>query len=419
MQHVQSYFPLEDDKGDLLPRFIALRDGGDEHLDTVIAGWESVLRAKLIDARFFYEQDLKRPLADRVEDLRAVVFQEKLGTVYDKMERLRRVARAAAEQAGLGGDDAKLLDRAALLCKADLTTTMVGDLPTLQGLIGREYALAAGEQAPVADAIGEHHRPRFADDALPETTLGRLLAVADKLDTLAALFAIGLTPTGSADPFGLRREAYGLVNILSAAGQAPPGEQRFHLHISELTRHSLAALSSQVDLERSQDDTMAGLLAFLRERLTVYLREQGIRYDLVDAALAVGLDDISLAERRARALRELLPQPDFLPTVIAATRPMNISADFEGGEVQAGLFKEEAERELWQAYQQVLAEAETADLMDLFALFGRLRAPIDRYFDDVLVMHEDHKLRQNRLSMCWHISQLFRRLAEFSLVVQP
>jgi len=225
MQHVQSYFPLEDHAGDLLPKFIAVRDGGEQHFDTVLRGWESVLRAKLIDASYFYEQDLKTPLASRVDDLQGVVFQEKLGTMYDKANRVRKVAAVAADEAGLSEEEAKALDRAALLCKADLTTAMVAELSTLQGLIGREYALASGESKEVADAIGEHYRPRQAGDDIPHTKLGRLLAVGDKIDTLAALFCIGVVPTGSADPFGLRREAYGVLNILVTANH-----NRWFLH---------------------------------------------------------------------------------------------------------------------------------------------------------------------------------------------
>jgi len=205
MQHVQSYFPLEGEDGKLLPKFIAVRDGGREHLDTVLAGWESVLRAKLIDADYFYHEDLKQSLAERVEALKGVAFHERLGTVHDKMERVRAAARVAAAQRGLDSAESEALDRAAYLCKADLTTQMVTELSSLQGQMGREYARASGETEEVAAAIGEHYRPRFAGDALPETGLGRLLALCDKLDTVAACAAIGITPTGSADPYGLRR----------------------------------------------------------------------------------------------------------------------------------------------------------------------------------------------------------------------
>jgi glycyl-tRNA synthetase beta chain len=419
MQHVQSYFPLRDREGKLLPRFIAVRDGGDDHLDTVLAGWENVLRAKLIDADFFYEQDRKLELADRVEDLRGVVFQEKLGSVYEKMERVRAIAADAASQLSLSPDETEALARAALLCKADLTTQMVADLPSLQGAMGREYARLDGEPAEVATAIGEHYRPRSGDDAIPETKLGRILAVADKLDTLAALFAIGLIPSGSADPYGLRRDAYGIINILVTSGEEADRATRLALSVSRLLSTALRALEKQTDLDRPREEISARLSDFLRDRLSVYLRDRGVRYDLVDAALAVGIDDISQAEKRAQALHLLQTREDFLPTIIACTRPINIAKDFDGGDVDPNLFQEEAERDLWAAYREVLAEADRIDLTELFALISeRLRAPIDRYFDDVLVMAEDETLRRNRLAMCWNLAQLFRRIADFSLVVQ-
>ncbi len=416
MQHVQSYFPLESEKGELLPKFVAVRDGGEEHLDAVLKGWESVLRAKLIDAKYFYDEDRKRTLESRVEDLKGVVFQEKLGTMYDKVARVRAVAAAAAqqvaEQMGLGKGQRNALDRAARLCKADLTTQMVVELSNLQGVIGGEYAAASGEPAEVAQAVGEHYRPRFAGDEIPETLLGRLLALADKVDTISSLFAAGIQPTGSADPFGLRREAGGVVSIALALPR--------DFSIGGLVKAALQALGEQVKPARSVGEITEDVMAFIRQRLETYLREeQRIRYDLVEAALAVGTDEIGEAERRASALQLLSAREDFLPTVVACTRPINIAKDFAGGEVEVSLFAEEAERELWEAYQNVLAESEGQPLAKLFALIAeKLREPIDRYFDDVLVMARDETLRRNRLAMCWQLSQLFRRIADFSLVVQ-
>ena len=412
MQHVQSYFPLENEKGELLPKFIAVRDGGADHLDLVLTGWENVLRAKLIDAGFFYEQDLKRPLADRVADLRGVVFHERLGTIHDKAERVRAVAAAAAGQVGLSADDAKTLDRAALLCKADLTTEVVVELSALQGIMGGVYAETGGEKPEVARAIAEHYRPRSAADAIPETKLGRLLALADKIDTLAALFAVGIVPTGSADPFGLRREAAGVVAIaLGTEGR---------LSVGALIETALDNLSSEVEVKRSHEEVISQVIDFLRQRVETLLREdQGIRYDLVDAALAPGVDDIVAAADRAQTLDGLKESPDFLPTVIACTRPMNISKDFGGGDVDPKLFQDPSENALWEAYQKVASQADDVPLSKLFELIAKeLRAPIDTYFDDVLVMAEDDNLRRNRLAMCWQLSQLFRRIADFSLIVQ-
>jgi len=389
-----------------------VRDGGGEHLDTVVRGWESVLRAKLIDASFFYEQDLKSRLSDRVEALKGVVFQEQLGTMYEKVMRLRAIAAAAADQVSLPAEESERLRRAALLSKADLTTEVVLELSSLQGTMGGVYARQSGEDDSVARAIEEHYRPRSAEDAIPGTMLGRLLALSDKIDTLTALFSVGIVPTGSADPFGMRREAAGVVSIaLGMEGR---------VSIGKLTEAAIDSLSSEIEVARPRAEIIGQVVSFVGQRLETQLREEeGIRYDLVEAALAAGVDDVKLAAERAHLLSTLAPQEAFLPTVVACTRPMNIARDFESTEVDPDLFQEPAEKALWEAYEAVVAEAEGRGLGELFRLTSeKLRAPIDRYFDDVLVMAEDEKLRRNRLAMCRRLSELFRRIADFTVIVQ-
>jgi len=430
MIHVQSYFPLKDSGGRLLPRFIAIRDGGEEHLGTVVRGWESVLRAKLIDASYFYSEDRKRRLDDYVSDLEGMVFHEKLGTVHDKMQRLSTIAAVAGQQLRLSPRQKSDLVRAAVLCKADLATQMVAELSGLQGTMGSIYARKDREHTAVWEAIGQHYRPRSADDdildripdetegEIPDAGIGSVLAVADRVDTLAAFHALGVVPTGSADPFGLRREAYGIIRILAPAEDEGVGPLRL-TSLSQLVETAAAQLHSQFSIDKPATEIVSGVMGFLRDRLAVYLREKGIRYDLVDAALASGIDDILAAAERARTLNELKDSPDFLPTVIACTRPMNISKDFEGGDVDPKLFQDPSENALWEAYQKVASQADDVPLSKLFELIAtELRAPIDTYFDDVLVMAEDEKLRRNRLAVCWQISQLFRRIADFSLIVQ-
>lgn len=427
MCHVQCYFPLEDEQGNLLPSFIAVRDGGDEHLDTVVAGWENVLRAKLIDAKYFYEEDLKTPLEQRVEALKGVVFQERLGSMYDKAKRVRVAAAAAADQVRLSDTESQWLDRAALLCKADLTTEMVTELSGLQGVMGREYARKSEPPVPheVAEAIGEHYRPRFAGDEIPQSRLGRLLAVADKVDSVTACLAVGLTPTGSADPYGLRREAIGVVRILI--------EGDLSLSVRSLVEAVLRPLSGQTAVQQPREKLVDEVMDFLRQRLETYLSEghaprRGIRYDLVNAALAVGFDDIWDAAERARALQEaanLYPH-DFQLAAIACTRPMNISRGFDGRDVPVApdLFDygTPAERALWDAYAEVEPNAKHAANLGEYGEFLRmvsgLRHLINRFFTDVLVMHEDPAIRRNRLALCWQLSQLFRRIADFTLIVQ-
>lgn len=417
MEHVQSYFPVREigNVRQLVPKFVAVRDGGNQNLDGIVAGWENVLRAKLIDAKFFYEQDLKTSLADQVDKLKGVAFHEKLGTTYEKMERVRAVAAAAALQVGLSVEDADHLDRAAYLCKADLVTEVVQELTNLQGIMGRVYAEKSGENKLVWDTIWQQYYPRFAGDDIPQGSRAQLLALSDKLDTISSYFAIGLTPSSSGDPFGLRREATGIVRIITEGGLS--------LSCSKLIAASVEMLRQQVEVERSTSDVVAEVLGFLRQRLEALLRDprqrMPVRYDLVDAALTVGLDDLFLAKRRADALQSLSETDDFLPTVIACTRPINISKDFAGGEVDTALFQEEAERVLWEAYQQVAAKADSVNLLELFQLIATdLVAPINRYFDEVMVMVEDEQVRNNRLATCWYITQLCRRIGDFTKIVQ-
>jgi glycyl-tRNA synthetase beta chain len=421
MQHVQGYFPLRDRRSKkLLPQFVAIRDGGEQGLNEVIVGWESVLRAKLIDAGYFYEQDLKTPLHERVDALQGVVFQEKVGTMYDKTERIRAVAAEAAEQMPAAERvDPAALDRAAALCKADLTTAMVTELPALQGIMGGVYAARGGEDWKVVRAISEHYRPRFAGDELPSAITECLLAVADKLDTITACFAVGIVPTGSADPYGLRREGSGVVRLLA--------DRAVSLSTSRLVRVAVEALTKQIEPGRSEDDVVADVIGFLRQRLEAYLQTSeddrfGVRYDLVNAALEVGFDDLYGARQRAEALQALSQHADFLPTVIATTRVSNILGDFPGGDVDPNLFQHPTERALWGAYLKVKPTADTqADegkYEDLFRTLGGLRELIDRFFDAVLVMHEDPAIRRNRLALCWKLSELFRRIADFTLIVQ-
>jgi glycyl-tRNA synthetase beta chain len=428
MIHVQGYFPLESvEAGEggptgLLPCFIAVRDGGEEHLDTVVRGWENVLRAKLIDASFFYEQDLKRPLADRVDDLKGVVFQEKLGTVYDKVERIEAVSEALSSGLELDAQRRDWLLRAARLCKADLTTEVVTELSDLQGVMGAIHAEKSGEPVEVSKAIHGHYRPRSAEDDPPDTTIGVFLAIADKIDTISACFAAGIVPTGSADPFALRREAMGIIKCLTVGklqDRALHGKLSL-LPVRPLAEIVLDRLSIQgVELAAPRAEVADSVLEFLAQRLDYHLREQDVRHDLVRAALAVGVDPIRIAYERGHALRGLSEGENFLTTVVACTRPINIAKGFEGGEVDPDLFQEPAEKDLWQAFEEVAARADEISLLELFQLIAeKLRAPIDRYFDDVLVMDEDEKLRRNRLAMCWQLSQLFRRIADFSLIVQ-
>jgi glycyl-tRNA synthetase beta chain len=281
--------------------------------------------------------------------------------------------------------------------------------------MGREYALASGESAEVAEAIGEHYRPRGAGDGIPQTQLGWLLSVCDKLDTICALFAVGVIPTGSADPYGLRREATGVVSV--ALALAPS------VLLGPLVEVALGAVAEQVTLPRPAAQLATEVMGFVRQRVETYLREErGIRYDLVDAALSVGFDDVRAAAARAGAVQEVASDTDFLPTVMAATRVANIVKGFAGGEVRPELFQDPIEGALWSAYQEagpkVEAQSRAGDCVGLFRTLTGLREPVDRYFEAVLVMAEEEAVRANRLATVSAANELFRRLGDFTLVVQ-
>jgi glycyl-tRNA synthetase beta chain len=419
MCDAQGYFPLAQSGGALLPRFIGVRDGNEEFLDSVRDGNEWVLRAKLIDAQFFYQQDLKVPLSAHAERLAGVVFQEKLGTLAAKTERIVRLAAELADQ--IGADDATrtAAERAARLCKADLVTDMVTEFSKLQGVMGAHYARAEGESVEVAQAIAEHYAPRSAEDAPAASVAGRLVAVADKLDTVVGCFAVGLIPTGSQDPYGLRRDAQGIVSTILASG--------WRVSLSRVLQAELDLLAEQEVPMRDAAEVAAQVTSFFQGRLETLLQTpppagEGIRYDLVAAALASGFDDVSDAVARARALGRLAESAtDFEPTVVASTRVGSIVKAFSGGTPDPHRFMTAEETALHDAYLAatpvVEAAAAAGDFEAVYAALRDLRPVIDGLFNAVLVMAEDPRVRENRLSLVWQVNQLFRRLGDLSQVV--
>ncbi|MFO7172741.1 MAG: glycine--tRNA ligase subunit beta [Bacillota bacterium] len=413
MREHQRYFPVYDrEDGRLLPYFIAVRNGGEEHLETVRRGNERVLRARLADARFFFEEDRKRPLESRLKDLKQIVFQEKLGSLYDKVQRLRALARQIGEALGFGEADLARCDRVATLAKCDLTTHVVYEFPELQGVMGREYARLEGEDPEVTAGIFEHYLPRFAGDRLPGTAPGTVVALADKLDTLAGFFLLGLIPTGSQDPYALRRAALGVTAIVT--------EGELRLSLSWLLDAALAGYGDAFTPEE-RSRAKAALLDFFRVRLEGLLREQGHRPDVVDAVLAAGMDDMVDLLRRAEALTRSLQEPEFAAVTTAFKRVANLAVKAaEHGaaeaEVDPSLFAEEPERELWQTFGDLREAAEAAlaagDYLGFYRLAVRLKAPVDAFLDRVLVMAEDPALRRNRLAMLRAIGRLLTRPAD-------
>ena len=410
MRDHQRYFPVLKD-GQLLPLFITIRNGGKEHLETVQHGNERVLRARLEDAQFFFDEDRKNTLEQHGEKLKTVVFQDGLGTIYDKALRLEVLAGYIADAIGANEQDKKDAVRAAKLAKADLVTGMVTEFTELQGVMGREYALLDGETKAVAQAIDEHYMPRFAGDSQPASVAGRIVSLADKIDTIVGTFSRGLIPTGSQDPFALRRQALGIVNMLK--------EAQYHTSLSQLVAKAMELLKiadagQQAKLQNDVAD-------FMKLRLKNVLADAGIRYDVVDAVF-VTVDDIYGVFLRAQAVNEAVKQ-DMEKTIQAFVRTGNIARKAEDVQaaVEAGLLAEQVEKDLCKAYEVVASKVEkevaAQDYAGAIATLSQLAAPIDAFFDGVMVMDKDEKIKNNRLGLLKLVDNLICQVADFSKIV--
>ena len=404
----QRYFPLYDADHKLTNKFIIVSNGNPECAATIIDGNERVVRARLDDAKFFYEEDLKHPLEFYVNKLDKVVFQESLGTVKQKAERLVKLAGALAADAQLSEADAADLVRAAQLCKADLVTNAVIEFTSVQGVMGSYYAAASGETPQVAQAIGQHYQPRFAGDELPETTVGKLVALADKLDTICGLFSVGQGPTGSSDPFALRRSAIGIVNMLEAG---------VNISLAAAIDCSLAAFAEQ-GVQFDAAAVRAEVVDFFVTRTKVMLRDAGVEADTIDAVLAAGVEEPAVIGQRAHALEDARANDaetfDNLATAYA--RANNLRKPELGSDVDEGLLTE-PERPLAAAVAQAEGTVAAALEADSFAAalseLAALRAPIDGFFADVMVMDEDPALRDNRLRLLNRFVAVFANVADF------
>lgn len=391
MRHHQKYFSVEDAAGNLAPNFVAIMNIAGDPDGIVRHGNERVLQARFNDARFFWEFDQRKKLADRVGDLAHVTFQAKLGSYLDKTNRMVSLVRE------FGGDaDA---ERAALLSKCDLTTEMVKEFTELQGVVGGLYARAQGEPEAVAKAVYDHYKPVSMEDSIPSTVSGRIAALADKVDTLRGCFRIGMVPTGSKDPFALRRAAQGVVKIL-VEGKVP-------LTLSTLT---------------AGDGTLGD---FLLDRVRYYFKDvRGFRYDEVNAVLAAGSDDLADVEDRMLAIQAVRPTADFEPLAASFKRIKNIlrQADFQtAGAVDASLLEAGPEQELHIAFEklrgQVAAHREKRDYRSALAAIASLRPQVDHFFDKVLVNAKDETVRRNRLTLLANLLTEFSSIADFSEIV--
>jgi len=407
MESHQRYFPVEGAEG-LLPSFIVAHNGDPQRTDAIVAGHERVIRARLADAAFFYHEDLKHPLEAYVERLDAIVFQERLGSLGHKARRVEALTRALAGLADVASDDAAYAARAAHLAKADLVTHAVVEFTSLQGLMGGYYAEASGESPEVARAVVEHYRPRFSGDALPATPAGMLVSAADKLDTIAGIIAIGQGPTGSSDPFALRRFAIGLLAMIMDGGLS--------ITLDEAIAAALAGYAKTLP-NLDVEVTGSGIKQFIVGRLAGALKDRGHAYDTVAAVLATSADDPADALARAEALTRIRSTEAAIEDLsVAFTRARNLSKQELGTEADAALMGPE---EGLLAIALDRAEREAADALSvrdydrLLGVLAELRVPIDSFFDGVLVMDPDADLRTMRLQLLNRFVAVFSAFADF------
>ncbi len=401
----QRYFPIENADGELLPKFITVANLQSQQADLVIDGNERVIRPRLADAAFFWDSDRATSLEARRESLESVVYQKGLGSIADKTDRVRDIAEALADETGESGE---AVSRAASLCKCDLVTGMVGEFPDLQGIMGEYYATADGEDAAVAVAIREHYQPRFSGDALPATAAGRLLAVADRIDTLAGIFALGKKPSGNRDPFGLRRAALGIVRILS--------ECELDVDLESLVRRAVDAQPSQ-----GEGDTAGELLGFITERLKGYIIEQGTpveRFDAVAATQPATLPDFG---RRLAAVNAFVELDEAESLAAANKRIANILKKVDGETstaIQENLLSEAAEKDLYGELNAASSKVEPlmtdGNYTESLKSLAALKEPVDRFFDDVMVMADDESVRANRIALLSELRRLFLGVADLS-----
>lgn len=411
MREHQRYFPVLDEDGNLLNKFITVRNGGSEHLDIVTHGNERVLRARLSDAEFFFNEDRATKLEDRLEKLKTVSFQEGLGNMYDKSERLVKMAEMLRFAINTPVDEEELR-RCALLCKTDLVTGMVIEFTELQGVMGREYALLDGEKLEVATGIFEHYLPRFAGDALPATTIGRIVGIGDKLDNICATFSRGLAPTGSQDPYALRRQALGVINILLDAN--------YHISLAKIIAGTLYLL----DIKPEETGKLVPqIMEFFKQRLRNLLMDQGIRYDVIDAVFADKRNDdmVDLAVR-CKALAAYVEAGNAEPLVQVSVRVSNLCKKIEKEVAISGaLFKDESENKLHEVVaavsKEIIPEIVLYDYAAVLKAGEKVIEPVNTFFDNVMVMDEDENVKNNRLAMLEEVRGIVNAVGDLSLLV--
>lgn len=405
MREHQKYFPVVDSSGKLLPGFVAVNNTKVNDISITRKGHQRVLRARLEDALFFFNSDRENRLESNVANLHGIIFQAKLGTMLEKKERLVKLVKVLAEKI-----DPSLADdscRAALLCKADLLSNMVGEFPSLQGIMGGAYARHDGERPSVATAIVEHYMPKRAGAEIPATDVGAILALADRFDTLAGCFGIGQVPSGTADPFGLRRISLAILQIIREKG--------YTLSLHELIHKALALYGGKVD---GGNDTVAAVIGFIKARFANDCITRGIEIEAVEAAVSVNFDDVNDCLLRINAILEIRKEPAFKVLAASYKRVRNIIKDNRDTAIRTELFEHEAESKLYNLFADVQHEMEklVADKEYVKALQAmlRMKEPVDYFFDTVMVMAEDMEVRQNRLNLLTGLGDLILQVGDIS-----
>jgi glycyl-tRNA synthetase beta chain len=408
MKEHQRYFPVKDESGRLLNYFITVRNGDANHLDNVRRGNEKVIRARLQDAVFFYEEDQKLSINDAINKLEKVVYHDQIGTYKEKLQRIKSLSQYILQQLPVNKDIQEHTLRAAEICKFDLVTQMIGEFPELQGIMGEKYAVIHGENQLVAKAINEHYMPKNADGELPETEAGAVVGIADKLDTIASIFSIGLIPSGSQDPYSLRRQATGVVQILANKG--------WNIDFTALLKESIK--QTVKFSKRNEHDVFADMFSFFQLRFKHLLAEKGIRYDIVDAVLEAPIRDVKSLIEKAAILDRKKEEAGFKENVEALSRVINITKKFEEAvEIDTGLFENETESQLYMAYQQMKSQLYETDPEQYYQLLVRLKDPINQFFDQTMVMVDAEQIRNNRLSLLKSLSNLIVGFAQFSMII--
>jgi glycyl-tRNA synthetase beta chain len=396
-----------------MPSFIAVNNTRTKDMNLVAIGHERVLRARLSDAQFFYKSDVQESMDEWVERLNGVLFQAKLGSMYEKVQRIQKIAAYLAKATEQKKNVEKQLLRAAWLCKADLVSQVVYEFPNLQGVMGRNYALVKKEPKAVAVAIEEHYRPTYSGGPLPETGIGGLLGIADKIDSICGFFSVGLVPTSASDPYALRRQGIGIIQIMNDRG--------FTFSLRKLIEKTLSiyGIKGAKNIKKIADP----IYTFIQNRMTYQLVEEGFSKDVIAAVADADADNVPNVWNRVRALQDLKAAADFEPLAIAFKRVVNIikKADLPARrKVDEKLFEHESESKLYSAYQDLIGKVsnhvDTGYFDKALREIARLRNPVDAFFDGVMVMSKEKKIRNNRLSLLAQIADLFETIADFSKI---